>query len=351
MKLNLPKPQPEYDRVMQRGFERFPERYANYQRYKQNSRSTNPDYLPIKIDIENVSRCNLSCSMCLVSLTKTQKRAEDLSFDDFKIILDEQIGVYEIKIQGIGEPFLHKDFIDMVSYAVQKDIWVRSTTNATILHQNENYKKIIDAGIGELQISVDGTTKQSYEAIRKGAHFERMVENCRLINGYCASLGVEKTRMWALIQKDNIGELKEFPRFAKELGFNRLTLSLDVNGWGDEELTKRNKDKNVASSMNEEMAQEVLEVSAELGIDTTFWDISTKYSKQNVCPWPFERAYVSSDKKAVPCCMIANPDIFSFGEIRSFGDIWGGDKYAEFRKAHLDGDIPAVCKFCYENKK
>lgn len=351
LKLKLPKPEPEYDKVIQRGFERFPDRYANYQRYKQNPRSANPDYLPIKMDVENVSRCNLSCPMCLVSLTKTQKRAEDISFEDYKAILDEQIGIYEIKIQGVGEPFLHKDFIQMVSYAAEKDIWTRSTTNATILHQDENYKKIIDAGIGELQISVDGTTKDSYEAIRKGARFDRMVENCKLINEYCASLGVEKTRMWSLIQRDNIAELKEFPKFAKELGFNRLTLSLDVNGWGDEELTQKNKDKNVSLLLNEQMVQEVLDVSANLGIDTTFWDISTKYSKQNVCPWPFERVYISSDKKVVPCCMIANPDIFSFGEIKTFGDIWNGTEYTGFREAHLNGNIPPVCKFCYENTK
>lgn len=105
MKLNLPKPQPEYDEVIQRGFERFPKRYENYLKFKQNPRSENPDYLPIKIDVENVSRCNLSCSMCLVSLTKTQKRAEDLSFDDFKAILDEQIGVYEIKNSGNRRTF------------------------------------------------------------------------------------------------------------------------------------------------------------------------------------------------------------------------------------------------------
>ncbi|HRF57903.1 MAG TPA: radical SAM protein [Campylobacterales bacterium] len=351
MKLSLPKPQPEYDDVIRRGFDRFAARYENYLKYMQNPKSCRPNYLPIKMDIENVSRCNLSCNMCLVSLTKTQKRADDLSLEDFKAILDEQIGVFEIKIQGIGEPFLHKDFIQMVSYAVKKDIWTRSTTNATLLHIDDNYKKIIDAGIGELQISVDGTRKESYEGIRKGARFERVVENCKLINEYCASLGVEKTRMWSLIQKDNIAELKDFPRFAKELGFNRLTLSLDVNGWGDEELTLRNKDKNVASLLNESIAAEVLEISKDIGIDTTFWDISTKYSKQNLCPWPFERVFVSSDKKAIPCCMIANPDIFSFGEIGSFNDIWDGDKYIEFRQAHLSGNIPPVCKFCYENMK
>lgn len=350
MKLNLPKPkpQPEYEEVIKRGFERFPMRYENFLRFKQNSRIEKPDYLPIKIDIENVSRCNLSCSMCLISLTKTQKRADDLSLEDFKKIVDEQIGVFEMKIQGVGEPFLQKDFIDMVAYAVSKDIWTRSTTNATVLHVDENYKRIIDAGIGELQISIDGTTKKSYESIRKGAKFEKVQDNCRLINDYCASVGVEKTRMWSLIQRDNIDEVRDFPKLAKDLGFNRLTLSLDVNGWGDEEWTKQNMEKNVSSVLDEQTVSDILKMSAELGIDTTFWDISTKYSKNNLCPWPFERVFISSDKKAVPCCMIANPDIFSFGEVDSFKEIWHSEDYIKFRKAHLDGDIPEVCKFCYE---
>jgi len=350
LKLNLPKPkpQPEYEKLIQRGFERFPARYENFLRFKQNPRAENPDYLPIKIDIENVSRCNLTCSMCLISLTKTQKRADDLSFEDFKKIVDEQVGVFEMKIQGVGEPFLQKDFIDMVAYAVSKDIWTRSTTNATVLHVDENYKKIIDAGIGELQISIDGTTKKSYEFIRKGAKFEKVQENCKLINDYCSFVGVEKTRMWSLIQRDNIDEISDFPKLAKDLGFNRLTLSLDVNGWGDEEWTNQNMEKNVSSVLDEKVVDDILKISADIGMDTTFWDISTKYSRNNLCPWPFERVFISSDKKAVPCCMIANPDIFSFGDVECFEDIWHSADYIKFRKAHMDGNIPEVCRFCYE---
>jgi len=62
------------------------------------------DYLPVRIDVENVSRCNFHCTMCQVSDWPHQQRAADMSVDDFKTLLDEQYGVVEIKLQGMGEP-------------------------------------------------------------------------------------------------------------------------------------------------------------------------------------------------------------------------------------------------------
>ncbi len=45
-----------------------PRRRTNYERYAQATRTKSKiDYLPIKLDIENVSRCNFKCIMCVVS--------------------------------------------------------------------------------------------------------------------------------------------------------------------------------------------------------------------------------------------------------------------------------------------
>lgn len=349
--LQFPKPKPDlkaYNKTLEKGFKRFPERYENYQKFLNSKKSDIIDYLPIKMDIENVSRCNLRCDMCQMATFKSRKRAKDLNFEDFKKIIDEQIGIFEIKIQGIGEPFLHKDFIKMVEYASQKDIWVRTGTNATVIHRNDDYKKIIDAGVGEIQFSIDGTSKKVYEKIRVNANFERVVQNCKLINDYCDSLGVDKTRMWPLLQNDNFHELHDFPAFAKELGFKRITLSMDINSWGTDELAKRNKQKKVSHKITQEGIDLLLEEAKELDIDLTFWDITEKYSKDNLCPWPFERSYISSDKYVVPCCMIGNPDMFNLGKLISFDQIWKSTSYQKFRKSHLTGKIPHVCRSCYK---
>lgn len=349
--LELPKPAPDltvYNKKLHAGFQKYPERYDNFLKYKNSSKSAKVNYMPIKMDIENVSRCNLRCEMCQISLLESLRRSTDMNFGDFKQILDEQYGVFELKIQGMGEPFLGKDFIKMVEYANSKDIWVRTSTNATLLDKQENYKRIIDAGIDEVQISVDGTTKDTYERIRINARFEILVKNCKLINSYCGSLGIDKTRMWVLLQKDNFKELRRFPAFASELGFKRVAIILDVHGWGTDLLTDKNDQKKV-TCLKDEDVEKLLEDARNLGVNLTFWDISDKYTQANPCPWPFERAYISSDKKVVPCCMIANPDTFNLGTLDSgFEDIWNSPQYCKFREAHLNGKVPHVCKYCYK---
>lgn len=348
--LELPKPAPDltiYNKKLHAGFQKYPERYENFLKYKNSSKSAKIGYLPIKLDIENVSRCNLRCEMCQVSSWESFRRGVDMTFEDFKNIIDEQYGIFELKIQGMGEPFLGKDFIKMVAYASDKDIWVRTSTNATLLDKQENYKRIIDAGVDEIQISVDGTTKDTYEKIRINARFEILAKNCKLINSYCDSLGIDKTRMWVLLQKDNAKELHHFPAFAKELGFKRVAIILDVHGWGTDRLTDKNDQKKI-TGITEEDVEKLLENARDLGVNLTFWEISDKYSQTNPCPWPFERAYISSDKKVVPCCMIANPDTFNLGTLdSSFGDIWNSPRYMQFREAHLSGKIPSVCRYCY----
>ncbi|MBM3437398.1 MAG: radical SAM protein [Bacteroidetes bacterium] len=304
--------------------------------------------MPIKLDIENVSRCNLSCEMCQVSTWKSSKRGADMTFEDFKHILDEQYGVFELKIQGVGEPFLGKDFIRMVEYAADKDIWVRTSSNATLFHKDENYKRIIDAGVDEIQISIDGTTKKTYEKIRVNANFETVAGNCKLINKYCENLGIDKTRMWALLQEENIHELYQFLPFAKELGFKRVAFIMDVHGWGIGGFVEANSKRKIGLLKLKDDVETLLENAESLGITLGFWDIGDKYSNSNPCFWPFSRAFISSDKKVVPCCMIANPDTFNFGSLEDgFEAIWYSQRYVEFREAHLNGGIPDVCRFCY----
>ena len=112
-------------------------RKANYDAYQAHQRrGAVVDYLPIKLNIENVSRCNFRCTMCVVAEWPKGQRAEDMTFDDFRRLIDEQYGLVEIKLQGIGEPLMQRgdEFFEMIRYARSKHIWVRTTTNASQLH-------------------------------------------------------------------------------------------------------------------------------------------------------------------------------------------------------------------------
>lgn len=356
----LPKPEPSsglaaYEAELRAALEFDPRRKANYDRYVAScKRNVLVDYLPIKLDIENVSRCNFACDMCIVKTWNKGRRASDMSLVDFKKIIDEQYGLVEIKLNGLGEPLLQgDDYFEMIRYARSKKIWVRITTNASLLHVKDSYRKLIDSGVNEIDISVDGTTKRTYEAIRRRGNFETLVRNCKLLNDYTNSLGICRTKMWTVVQRDNFCDIGRFVNMAHELGFKHLVLSLTLHGWANDGLFEENFGKIVENKMDQCMFDGIVEQGRALNVKVSFWTVSRKFDTGNpaaICPWPFERAVITSDLRVVPCCMIGNPDSYEIqhGIPFDFNAVWHGDGYLAFRQAHLSGAIPRVCKNCYK---
>ncbi len=342
-----------YDSIRKAGFAAFPERLANWTRFKASQRGEALDYLPVKLDVEHVSRCNYRCTMCQVSDWPKMTRAADMTTEDFKSLLDQQVGVVEIKLQGMGEPLLAAEsFFEMIGYARSRHIWVRATTNGSLLHLKDNYKALVESDICEIQVSIDGARAETYEAIRRGGKLERVAENCRLLNAYAAERGRERTRMWVVVQKGNLADLALFPQAAAEMGFKRLTLSLDLTGWGQESWQNSNESLDAHDMLPVEQAWALVEDGRRRGVEVTFWAIDSKYdwsSPSKLCPWPFERSYISSDMRVVPCCMIANPEVLEMGDARDLSAVWNGERMTEFRRAHREGRVPDVCRSCYRD--
>jgi len=355
--LPVPVPVPDLDaylRERQICLSRSPECTRNFAAYTRSARrSAAVDYLPIRLDFENVSRCNFKCTMCPVSTWPKGKRAGDMPLAAFKKIIDEQYGLVEIKVQGLGEPTLQgDDYFEMIKYARARNIWVRTTTNASLLHLKGNYKKLVDSGVNEIQISIDGADKATFEAIRRQADFDRVVSNCKLLNAYCSELGIERTKMWTVVQKANRHQLMQLVDLAREMGFRSMAFSLNMNDWGTERWQKINDAVSVEGSFTRAEAERLMARGRALGVNVRFWNVTNKYSTESVealCPWPFERAYISSDLRVVPCCIVANPDVSEIGVIeQDFTSVWKGELMTRFREAHLRGEIPRECSFCYK---
>lgn len=359
---DLPGPEPAagleaYRRERELAFEADPRKRHNFERYMAaGRRSAEVDYLPIKLDIENVSRCNFRCRMCVVSEWPKGRRADDLTLDAFERLIDEQYGLLEIKLQGVGEPLLQRDsFFAMIRHARGRHIWVRTTTNASLLHLRDNYAKLIDSGVNEVQISIDGASKEVYEAIRVGALFDRVTDNCRLINAYCRDLGIVRTKMWTVVQEANRHQLEGLVELAAELGFANQVFSLELSDWGLERWGVRNAEATARSGLTRDRLESLVRRGERLGVAVRFWHVARKYRLDEpgrLCPWPFERAFIGSDLRVAPCCYIGNPDVFQIdGPIdggRRFADIWFGDAFGGFRQAHLAGRLPAICRACYD---
>lgn len=359
----LPAPEPSagiaaYHREHELALAASPAKRANYARYlAAQRRDAEPDYLPIKLDIENVSRCNFRCIMCSVSSWHKGRRAADLPLAAFERLIDEQVGLVEIKLQGLGEPTIQREpYFEMIRYARARHIWVRTTTNASLLHLKDNHRKLVDADPNEIQISIDGATKPVFEGIRRGSVFERVIDNCRQLNGYCRERGVVRTKMWTVVQRANLHQLADLVRLAADLGFRHHVFSLELVDWGMAEWRTANDAVSVEHELDPDALLALVGLGADLGVQVRFWNTTEKYSvraPETRCPWPFERAYVSSDMRVVPCCTIGNPDVHQIGPALdpqvpdAFARHWHGPEFTAFRRAHLDGNIPDICKACY----
>jgi pyrroloquinoline quinone biosynthesis protein E len=350
-KLRTPSPDPFAQRLVQyRGFVEFPKRLKNFIISKHAQKTSVLQFIPTRVDFEPNARCNSRCIMCQVSTWPNMKRSEDVSLVDFKSFIDEQYGLMEVKLHGMGEPLMHNDFFDLVKYLRDRHIWVRTNTNCTLLHLKDNYKRLIDSDINEVQMSFDGATKEVFEHIRNGSPFERVVDNMTLTNDYANSKNILVTRMWSTIQENNVHQILDLYEMGKKMGFRRITFAVGLGDWGQEKMRETNQPLQIRKFLSDNKIEALERKSVADGIDLTFWNLVSSYSTKSIdtaCRWPFSWTYISADMRAVPCGMIGNPDVAEYGDAKSFLDTWNGQAYQDFRQAHLDGDIPDYCKNCY----
>src|SRR5438045_1843936 len=133
--------------------------------------------LPTYVQIEPVGQCNLRCQMCAIQFRQDGPPFGPLAFMDYDLytsLLDQFADLEELQLQGLGEPMMHPRFFDMVRYAVGRGIQVSTNTNGTLLNARRA-EQCVTSGLGELHISLDGATAETYEGIRVRAHLDRVV--------------------------------------------------------------------------------------------------------------------------------------------------------------------------------
>lgn len=349
----------EYEKIMKRGFQRFPERKRNYEKYQQMcdgcTYNTRVECMPIKMDYEVSNRCNFRCKMCL----RQQKNSQilpQMTLKMFEESLNQQYGLVEVKLQGLGEPLLNPDFFGMVHAVTERDIWCRTITNASLLHIDSNYKRMIDEKIGEIQVSIDGATKATFEKIRVGSDFEQVVENARQLNKYARGKGeIWRTSCWMLVQKDNYNEMLQLLDLAEYMEFSRVVYSLDVSNWGKSELKSLADDLNARDKIQDEYLMKLINTGKEKGINVSIWSDEDKYlyseEHDNLCQWLWSRAFITSDMKVVPCCILSDSGTCQLGNALKFDMEWNNARYQNIRKMHLTGKLPDMCRSCYQGEK
>src|SRR6266705_2825517 len=133
--------------------------------------------LPRSIYIEPTSRCNELCRQCPRTLL-SREEDRDLTYDEFRAIVDQFPVLDRVVLHGLGEPLLNKDLPKMIRYLKRRGTYVLFNSNGTLLNEKRG-QALIDAGLDEYRLSMDGANREMYARIRGVDAFDKIWRNMR----------------------------------------------------------------------------------------------------------------------------------------------------------------------------
>jgi radical SAM protein with 4Fe4S-binding SPASM domain len=174
-------------------------------------------YAPFLVVWDFTHKCNLSCKHCYSESGAVSE--EELSTDQAKLVVDQlaDAGVTALAFSG-GEPLTRTDFFEVAGHAVDHGLYVSVATNGTLLSR-EMARKLKQAKIHYVEISIDGATAKTHDAFRgvPGA-FNRAVAGLKnaVAEDLCACIATTAT-------KSNLQEMPDIVTLAEEIGAERFT--------------------------------------------------------------------------------------------------------------------------------
>jgi radical SAM protein with 4Fe4S-binding SPASM domain len=293
-----------------------------------------PSY-PITLMVEPTNICNLKCPLCPTGAGLIKRDKGFLKFEDFKKVLDE-VGDYiiHLRLWNWGEPLLNKEVFKMISYAKRKKIFVNLSTNSNFLDE-EVAKKMINSGLDEVIISMDGASEETYKTYRKGGDFKKLLKSIHFLVEEKKRLkrNFPYIKLQFIIMKHNEHEISTVKDLAQKIGVDELVFkTVGIMDYFSKEDIKK------YIPLNKKYSRYNVEEN----------NVTSKVEVKNWCDFLWSEMVINWDGSVVPCCFDMN-NSFVFGNAfsSSVKGIWNNSRYVGFRKTILTNkkNIP-LCKNC-----
>jgi len=178
-------------------------------------------------------RCNLSCIMC--PRKKLYYEYNDIDAYILEKLFDKAPELSFVSLQQYGEPFMYKDLYKVI--AKLKNLMpeggkVGFNSNATLLNHIHS-DKIFNSGLDILIFSVDGATKETYEKIRIGANFEKVINNIKTFVESKKKAGLDNPSLMMnyVITEDKIKEIPLIVEFSGQCGIYTIHYNYDRSNY------------------------------------------------------------------------------------------------------------------------
>ena len=329
---------------------------------------------PFKLKIDTVNQCNLSCIMCHFSNPEVSRQKKtEISPENFSKIAAEIFPFCsEIFLSFSTEPLIHSQLDKVLNITADYQIpSVSMTTNGLLLNERI-IDLIINSNITNLYISIDGASKETYEKIRIGGKFERLISNIKSLNLAKEKIGSKIPRLAFnfTMMYSNILDLPDLIQLAHELNIETVAATHLVP-LAIASVEQQKESLHFHKNLSNRILKEAQDLAEKYQIKINFPEPFTEFSEsiiseqtprihrslqslpldqekpqKSYCFFPWHFIGINPQGDIVPCGWWYNQETMGNILQDSLETIWNNNKYQSLRAEHISGDLRSICKIC-----
>lgn len=297
---------------------------------------------PIAMLAELTHRCPLKCPYCSNPLDLIRKDAE-LSCETWAQVFQQavRLGVLQLHLSG-GEPAFRRDLVSLTKAAVDAGLYTNLITSGIGLTQRR-LAELKDAGLDHVQLSLQGTTSRTADAIGGYAGgFNRKMQAAEWINeiGFPLTLNV-------VMHRQNLHELEAAIELANDLNVRRVEIAcVQFHGWASKNRGALQPTRDQVCTLKDTVSRARMEHRGRMVIDFVPPDYYSDFPKACMGGWGTTGLVVSPDGTVLPChaAQVMTHLTFPKVEQQSLEEIWFHDP--AFKAYRGDNWMPEPCLSC-----
>ena len=166
----------------------------------------------IVVFLDPVLACNLRCRMCYFSSEEKRKTYRGKFSKEDLPLISNAFFHRALKLQiGCGaEPSLFAHNEELIKLGKAKKIpYISMTTNANLFSE-QDWERLLEAGLNEVTLSLHGVTQESYEHFMPGGSWEKFTDSLSSLNRLKDRFPDFRIRINYTANNDNFEELGSF---------------------------------------------------------------------------------------------------------------------------------------------
>ena len=301
---------------------------------------------PRSIQIECTTRCNLKCTMCEISYWT--EKGGDLEVVNLQSMIEHLPKLKRVDLTGIGEALMNRGFFNSLKILKSRGLYVTLNDNFTLMTEDAA-RRIVELGIDQIFLSLDGATKETYEQIRVGANFDKVVSNARRLIQIKREMRKKRpeVKINTVVCSTNYRELPDIVELAHNLGIGMVQFVNVITFEDTANLDTADVHHEIRARFHEAIGR-----ARQLGLLVKI-ELFDKLPVER-CDFPWKRNFVTYDGHLHPCCYTTQTGDRKAHNRRSFGNLlqhsfdvlWKTEEYSIFRQKMQQGILPHQCQHC-----